>query len=729
MGAACARAIDRDGARAGAPSTKRAPPGPHALPARSILKSSSIAGELASARDSHSTGTAASSAATTPCGSERDLEGRERGMTRKVSLVKFAGLSDDEEEEHGEGWRGRLFGGRAVASGGGGGGGERDDDGATTTHGNGFESDSSGREVGGGTIYGMPTHERRGSFTSSVPVVEHEEEAHWFLSIGVDTRLAAARVMESRLAAARVEEERLRELVIEAEAARREAEAEARAKSEGEHDEPRAGSSGGDSGEDDGAVVSTPPRVKTATLMPWDVMVTVARAREGDARAAAHKATLVVKKLAHTVALWELKSTKRARSDIGEHLTKIKEKKGRRLASATRARATFIAAEETRDREFENTRVLEDKRLAADVNMAEASARIHAARTALQNARDRKKGILTTFRQAVRTSMDSSVDLLEFRQKEFALRASNVTKTMFTAYDEMTSRLEEALMNAIDAVGRKSPKKIDKVFDIEAAAALTARDRAEASLNDATSQCMAEMRALEASTRTLLDDVDEEIKNGIEEYYAAADDERVCYMEAQRATIACKMAHAAVKVYEEQYNATKNMSDEAHTWASSLDDEIAQLNKDYAIAEERHLEAAKVVDAALVEVEAAEKDVLSTSAPDESNQKSARRQSVRNVFEVINRFSTMVRDKSARGDSDTFVSLKQLSLQAGSDSPRNSDEQHRVSMLGFSTSFPDADATMESIMEKAHELEHSRDVQTLTRNVSRSAMAYNPLQK
>ena len=186
-------------------------------------------------------------------------------MTRKVSLVKFAGLSDDEGEEHGEGWRGRLFGGRAVASGGGGGGGERDDDGATTTHGNGFESDSSGREVGGGTIYGMPTHERRGSFTSSVPVVEHEEEAHWFLSIGVDTRLAAARVMESRLAAARVEEERLRELVIEAEAATREAEAEARAKSEGEHDEPRAGSSGGDGGEDDGAVVSTPQRVKTAT--------------------------------------------------------------------------------------------------------------------------------------------------------------------------------------------------------------------------------------------------------------------------------------------------------------------------------------------------------------------------------------------------------------------------------------------------------------------------------
>jgi len=725
MGAACARAVAPDGATA---STKRAPPGPDALPARSILKSSSIAGEMSSARDSHSTGTAASSAATTPCGSERDLDGRDRAMTRKVSLVKFAGLSDDEAEADGEGWRGRLFGGRAVASGGGGGG-ERDDHGATTHgHGNGHESDSSQREGGGGTMYGMPTHERRGSFTSSVPVVEHEEEAHWFLSIGVDTRLAAARVMESRLAAARVEEQRLRELVIEAEAATREAEAEARAKSEGEHDEPRADSSGG-GGEDVGAVESTPPRVKTTTLMPWDVMVTVARAREGDARAAAHKATLVVKKLAHTVALWELKSTKRAHSDIGEHLTKIKEKKGRRLASATRARATFVAAEETRDREFENTRVLEDKRLAADVNMAEASARIHAARTALKNARDRKKGILSTFRQAVRTSMDSSVDLLEFRQKEFALRASNVTKTMFTAYDEMTSRLEEALMNAMDAVGRNSPKKIDKMFDIEAAAALTARDRAEASLNDATSQCMAEMRALEASTRTLLDDVDEEIKNGIEEYYAAADDERVCYMEAQRATIACKMAHAAVKVYEEQYNATKNMSDEAHTWASSLDDEIAQLNKDYAIAEERHLEAAKVVDAALVEVEAAEKDVLSTSTPDDSNQTSARRQSVRNVFEVINRFSTMVRDKSARGDSDTFASLKQLSLQAGSDSPRNSDEQHRVSMLGFSTSFPDADATMESIMEKAHELEHSRDVQTLTRNVSRSAMAYNPLQK
>ena len=630
---------------------------------------------MASARDSHSTGTAASSAATTPCGSERDLDGRERANDAKGVAGEVRGTERRRGGgTDGEGWRGRLFGGRAVASGGGGGGGERDDHGATT-HGHGnwhSRAIRPRREGGGGTMYGMPTHERRGSFTSSVPVVEHEEEAHWFLSIGVDTRLAAARVMESRLAAARVEEERLRELVIEAEAATREAEAEARAKSEGEHDEPRAGSSGGDGGEDVGAVVSTPPRVKTATLMPWDVMVTVARAREGDARAAAHKATLVVKKLAHTVALWELKSTKRAHSDIGEHLTKIKEKKGRRLASATRARATFVAAEETRDREFENTRVLEDKRLAADVNMAEASARIHAARTALQNARDRKKGILSTFRQAVRTSMDSSVDLLEFRQKEFALRASNVTKTMFTAYDEMTSRLEEALMNAIDAVGRKSPKKIDKVFDIEAAAALTARDRAEASLNDATSQCMAEMRALEASTRTLLDDVDEEIKNGIEEYYAAADDERVCYMEAQRATIACKMAHAAVKVYEEQYNATKNMSDEAHTWASSLDDEIAQLNKDYAIAEERHLEAAKVVDAALVEVEAAEKDVLSTSTPDDSNQTSARRQSVRNVFEVINRFSTMVRDKSARGDSDTFASLKQLSLQAGSDSPRNS---------------------------------------------------------
>jgi hypothetical protein len=326
--------------------------------------------------------------------------------------------------------------------------------------------------------------------------------------------------------------------------------------------------------------------------------------------------------------------------------------------------------------------------------------------------------------------MDSSVDLLEFRQKEFALRASNVTKTMFTAYDEMTSRLEEALMNAIDAVGQKSPKKIDRAFDIEAAAALTARDRAEASLNDATSQCMAEMRALEASTRTLLDDVDEEIKNGIDEYYAAADDERVCYLEAQRATIACKMAYAAVKVYEEQYNATKNMSDEADTWASSLDDEIAQLYKDHNIAEERHLEAAKVVEAALAEVEAAENDVISTSTPDNaSNQKSARRQSVRNVFDVINKFSSMVRDKSTRSDSDTLASLKQLSLQAESDSPRNSDEQHRVSMLGFSTSFPDADATMESIMEKAQELEHSSDVQTLTRNVSRNAMAYNPLQK
>jgi hypothetical protein len=48
-------------------------------------------------------------------------------------------------------------------------------------------------------------------------------------------------------------------------------------------------------------------------------------------------------------------------------------------------------------------------------------------------------------------------------------------------------------------------------------------------------------------------------------------------------------------------------------------------------------------------------------------------------------------------------------------------------MLGFAT-YPDADTTVESIMEKAQELEKSQDVQTLTRTVSRNAMAYNPIQ-
>lgn len=42
---------------------------------------------------------------------------------------------------------------------------------------------------------------------------------------------------------------------------------------------------------------------------------------------------------------------------------------------------------------------------------------------------------------------------------------------------------------------------------------------------------MVEMRAFEALMCILLDDVDEEIKNGIEEYYVVVDDECVCYME------------------------------------------------------------------------------------------------------------------------------------------------------------------------------------------------------
>ena len=98
------------------------------------------------------------------------------------------------------------------------------------------------------------------------------------------------------------------------------------------------------------------------------------------------------------------------------------------------------------------------------------------------------------------------------------------------------------------------------------------------------------------------------------------------------------------------------------------------------------------------------------------------------MFEVITQFSKMIRDKSAPGGSDN-TSLVQLYMQAaGADSPRTSEERPRRSVLGFSTSISDADATMESIMEKAHELEHSRDVQTLTRNVSRDALSYNPLQ-
>ena len=258
---------------------------------------------------------------------------------------------------------------------------------------------------------------------------------------------------------------------------------------------------------------------------------------------------------------------------------------------------------------------------------------------------------------------------------------------MFNAYDEMTSRLEETLKNAIDAVSHKSQRRNDKVLDIEAVAALTARDRAEASLNDATSQSMAEMRALEASTRTLLDSVDEEIKNGIEEFYAAADDERVCYLAAQQATIACKMALAAVKVYEEQYNATKSMWEEADEWANSLDDEIETLTRDAKLAEQRHVEASSVVGAALKEVEDAEKEVDAVTEEDISGPGGGnvnRRQSVRKVFEVINRFSTMVRDKSGRGQSDTVASLNELSIQVGSDSPRVSEEMKRMASPPFS---------------------------------------------
>jgi len=696
MGAACGKSIDD--ARAGA-DRARSPPGRDAAPVRGILKNSSL-------------DPLAGSAPTTPTGSERDRDGGVTGslpgtgMTRKSSFVHFAGLDDDEEGDETKkpgGFFARAFGDHR---------GERED----------------AKEE---TEAYSPSHARTGSITTSVPVAENEEETHWFLSIGVDTRLAAARVMESRLAAAKVEEQRLIELVGEAVRATEQAEAEAARKNATDGNGDDSSNSSGTQNQP--STSNSPSKIRTS-MMPWDVMVTVARAREGDARTAARKATLVVKKLAHTVALWELKSAKRASVDICEHLKKTEDKKGRRMASAARARVTFTAAEEDFNRENDKMRVLEDSRLAADANMAGASARIHAARTSLQNARDRKRGILSTFRQAVRNSMDASVELLEFRHKEFALRASNVTKTMFNAYDEMTSRLEETLKNAIDAVSHKSQRRNDKVLDIEAVAALTARDRAEASLNDATSQSMAEMRALEASTRTLLDSVDEEIKNGIEEFYAAADDERVCYLAAQQATIACKMALAAVKVYEEQYNATKSMWEEADEWANSLDDEIETLTRDAKLAEQRHVEASSVVGAALKEVEDAEKEVDAVTEEDISGPGGGnvnRRQSVRKVFEVINRFSTMVRDKSGRGQSDTVASLNELSIQVGSDSPRVSEEMKRgVSpILRFSTSFPDADATMESIMEKAEVLQRSSDVQTLTRNVSRDAMAYNPLQK
>ena len=696
MGAACGKSIDD--ARAGA-DRARSPPGRDAAPVRGILKNSSL-------------DPLAGSAPTTPTGSERDRDGGVTGslpgtgMTRKSSFVHFAGLDDDEEGDETKkpgGFFARAFGDHR---------GERED----------------AKEE---TEAYSPSHARTGSITTSVPVAENEEETHWFLSIGVDTRLAAARVMESRLAAAKVEEQRLIELVGEAVRATEQAEAEAARKNATDGNGDDSSNSSGTQNQP--STSNSPSKIRTS-MMPWDVMVTVARAREGDARTAARKATLVVKKLAHTVALWELKSAKRASVDICEHLKKTEDKKGRRMASAARARVTFTAAEEDFNRENDKMRVLEDSRLAADANMAGASARIHAARTSLQNARDRKRGILSTFRQAVRNSMDASVELLEFRHKEFALRASNVTKTMFNAYDEMTSRLEETLKNAIDAVSHKSQRRNDKVLDIEAVAALTARDRAEASLNDATSQSMAEMRALEASTRTLLDSVDEEIKNGIEEFYAAADDERVCYLAAQQATIACKMALAAVKVYEEQYNATKSMWEEADEWANSLDDEIETLTRDAKLAEQRHVEASSVVGAALKEVEDAEKEVDAVTEEDISGPGGGnvnRRQSVRKVFEVINRFSTMVRDKSGRGQSDTVASLNELSIQVGSDSPRVSEEMKRgVSpMLRFSTSFPDADATMESIMEKAEVLQRSSDVQILTRNVSRDAMAYNPLQK
>ena len=569
---------------------------------------------------------------------------------------------------------------------------------------------------------GKTAHVRSGSFTTAVPEDDEEEEGNWFLSIGVDTRSAMARVMESRLQAARVEEERLRELVHEAHVATKNAEREAEKKRREEEeeddeeeveDEPESPVAGASSS----AVVAP-------VLQPWDGMATVARARAGDAKSAANRANLVCKKLAHTVALWESKSAKRAYADMQKHLQKMHEKKGRRMADAARTKEAATTAKDEFERELTDMRVLEDKRLAADVLMAEASANMHTARTTLQNARDRKRGILSTFRQAVRTSVDASVDLLEFRQTEFALRATNVTKTMFNAYDEMTTRLENALINAIDAGGRRSPHKHkhERVLDIEAAAALTARDRAEASLNDATSQCMAEMRALEASTRTLLNDVDAEIKAGIADYYAAAEHERKCYMEAQRATIACKESRAACDVYEDAAAATEQMSSDADRWAAALDHEIEALQEELLEYEARHIEAESNEKAAALEVENAEAAIEKPNAPVSADSRAARFNSVKSAFDGITNCSTIVRDKATRQDSDTIASLKQLSIQAGLDSPRVSDS---MSMLGFRVT--DADTTVESIMEKAQELQNSQDVQHLTRTVSRNALAYNPL--
>jgi len=565
---------------------------------------------------------------------------------------------------------------------------------------------------------------RRESFSTTVPAEDEEDERKWFLSVGVDAKAAIARVMESRLRAARVEEERLRELArdaseatkkTEGEAERKRREIEAVGAGEG-RSEPTSPTIGG--GEDDGAQIVAP------VLQPWDVMVTVARAREEDAKSAANRADLVCKKLAHTVSLWEMKSAKRAHSDVQKHLKKIMSKKGRRLADAARTKEAATTAKEDFERELAELHVREDKRLAADVLMAEASANMHAARTSLQNARDRKRGILSTFRQAVRTSVESSIDLMEFRQTEFALRATNVTKTMFSAYDEMTLRLERALMNAIDQGGRSSPRKPvdhERVLDIEATAALTARDRAEASLNDATSQCMAEMRALEVSTRTLLDDVDAEIKAGIEEYYAAAEHERKCYVEAQRATIACKESRAACDVYEEAAGATEQMSIDADRWAASLDREIDALQEDLRGFETRHLEAAANEKAALSRVENAEADAIAASnAPVSAI--TGRVNSITSVFDGITNFSTKVRVKATRQDSDTIVSLRQLSIQAGLESPRISD-----SMALLASSIPDANTTVESIMERAQELQNSQDVQHLTRTVSRNALAYKPM--
>ena len=762
MGSACVKPTSTpgDGGRRSSKSSTRdggahAPPGRDATPGRSILKTSSsrtsLAGEgnnsapttptaAAAAADPvvdgfHGTGATTPTVGISPATSAERLHaamgggGGQGRMARKASLVKFSGLSES-EDEGGDGsdvggdsssiWR--LSGSEEKES--------KESSAAATTYPGKFfgwrsnAAEQSQRDAGSQSYSdeGSPTtqHGRRQSFTSSVPVVEHGDEAHWFLSIGVDTHKAAARVMESRLAAARVEEQRLLELVVQAEEATKEAEEDAQRKREDE-EEPK---------EEEGV---TEPAGSTkglsTALMPWDVMVTVARAREGDARAAAKKASLVVKKLAHSVAIWELKSAKRAYNDVQEHLRKMEEKKGRRVAAAARARATYESAKEESEQELQNLRALDDARLAADVKMAEASARMHAARTALKNSRDRKKGILQTFRQAVRGSMDSSIELLEFRQTEFALRATNVTTAMFNAYDHMTTRLEEALMNAIDAVGTKSARKQDDTFDIEAAAALTARDRAEASLNDATSQCMAEMRALESSTRVLLVGVDEDIKNGIEEYYAAADGERTSYIAAQRATIACKMAHAAGKVYEEAYAATKSMADEAETFASALDAEISELVADLAVAKDRLKAAADVESSTLREVDAAEAavDDVDEGSISASDSTPTRRQSVKNVFDVINKFSYMVRDNSTRGNRDTTASLKNLSMQAGLDAFTTDEANERLSMLGFAT-YPDADTMVESIMEKAQELEKSQDVQTLTRTVSRNAMAYNPIQ-